>query len=137
MLNLFFCGGGGGGGAVMIRLHFRLLAAVFINCYIFISKDKLAFSGFILIVDRLSLTARNVAYGEQEIENTMLMSFDMKFIRRDQKTRGMARLCRAILRYLVKPDKLHNKTHLHVVFYLSCNKFLLFNRIYENFVRTL
>ena len=43
----------GGGGAVMIRLHFRLLPAVIINCYIFILKNKLAFSGFILDTSKI------------------------------------------------------------------------------------
>ena len=45
----------------------------------------------------------------------MLVSFDTKFIRRDQKQRivGMARLTEPVRRLLVEPDKLDIKRHLH------------------------
>ena len=44
------------------------------------------------------------------IENTMLVSFDIKFIRRDQKQRWNGEACRASPTFfLVKPDKLDIK----------------------------
>ena len=44
----------------------------------------------------------------------MFMSFDMKLIRGKQKHLGIARLCLAIPRFLVKPDiKISYQIHSH------------------------
>ena len=52
------------------------------------------------------------------IENTMLMSFEMKFIRRDQKTRRNGEALPSHSAFLVKPDKLHIKRHLHGILFI-------------------
>ena len=48
----------------------------------------------------------------KNIANTMLVSFDMKFIRRDQKTRRNGEIRQAIpMRFLVEPDYLDIERH--------------------------
>ena len=53
----------------------------------------------------------------QVIENTMFMPFDIKFQVQPENV-GMARLCRAILRFLVKLDKFHINLHLHGILFI-------------------
>ena len=60
-------------------------------------------------------------HGSGFIENAMLVSFDIKFIRRDQKQRRNGQACRASpMCFWVSLINLVSEKDTYMVYYLSC-----------------